>query len=192
MDNVSRYQSVCSSLVESHGTDYIPTVCWQERLPTARRMIYPAVLCKVKHLIRCVRKYRPSCLPLEACIYRKIRCEIFEFIYKKHLRIFLERASRSALTKYTIKSLVYVSTTNIYLEYIGYMFRPVNRSSSGHQSNKSKVLLRYSDPNIYNYIQYKSWYWLKYIVKLILIWQYVYICYMFRPVNRSKHVACML
>ena len=37
------------------------------------------------------------------------------------------------------------------------MFRPVNRSSSGpgHQSNKSKVLLRYWDPNIYNYIQYK-------------------------------------
>ena len=61
---------------------------------------------------------------------------------KGHLKIrlhkFLERASRSALTKYTIKSLVYVSTTNIYLEYIGYMFRPVNRSSSGHQSNKSK------------------------------------------------------
>ena len=48
---------------------------------------------------------------------------------------------------YTIKSLVYVSTTNIYFEYIGYMFRPVNRSSSGHQSYKSKVLLRYWDPN---------------------------------------------
>ena len=27
------------------------------------------------------------------------------------------------------------------LEYRGYMFRPVNRSSSGHQTNKSKVLL---------------------------------------------------
>ena len=79
---------------------------------------------------------------------------------------FLERAARSALTKYTVKSLVYVSTTNIYLEYIGYMFRPVNRSSSSHRSNKSKVLLRYWDPNIYNYIQYKIWYWLKYIVKL--------------------------
>ena len=26
---------------------------------------------------------------------------------------------------------------------IGYMFRLVNRSSSGHQSNKFKVLLRY-------------------------------------------------
>ena len=45
------------------------------------------------------------------------------------------------------------------------MFRPVNRSSSGHQSNKSKVLLRYWDPNIYNYIQYKIWYWIKYVVK---------------------------
>ena len=32
--------------------------------------------------------------------------------------------------EYTIKSLVYVSTTNIYLEYIGYMFRPINKSSS--------------------------------------------------------------
>jgi len=46
------------------------------------------------------------------------------------------------------------------------MFRPANRSSSGHQSNKAKVLLRYWDPNIYNYIQYKIWYWIKYIVKL--------------------------
>ena len=45
------------------------------------------------------------------------------------------------------------------------MFRPVNRSSSGHQSNKSKVLLRYWDPNIYNYTQYKIWYRIKYIVK---------------------------
>ena len=44
------------------------------------------------------------------------------------------------------------------LEYIGYMFRPVNRLSSGHQSSKSKVLLRYWDPNIYSYIQYKIWY----------------------------------
>ena len=34
---------------------------------------------------------------------------------------FLERASRSALMKYTIKSLIYVSATNIYLEYTGYI-----------------------------------------------------------------------
>jgi len=59
---------------------------------------------------------------------------------------------------YTIKSLVYVTTTNFYLEYVGYMFRPVNRSSSGHQSNKSNVLLRYWDPIIDSYIQYKIWY----------------------------------
>jgi len=32
-------------------------------------------------------------------------------------------------------------------EHIGYMFRPVNRSSSGLQQNKSKVLLRNWDPN---------------------------------------------
>ena len=30
------------------------------------------------------------------------------------------------------------------------MFRPVNRSSSGHQYSESKVLFRYWDPNIYN------------------------------------------
>jgi len=46
------------------------------------------------------------------------------------------------------------------------MFRLANRSSSGHKSNKSKVLLRYWDPNIYKYIQYEIWYLLKYIVKL--------------------------
>jgi hypothetical protein len=34
------------------------------------------------------------------------------------------------------------------LEHIGYMFRPVNRSSSGLQQNKSKVMLRNWDPNI--------------------------------------------
>ena len=34
------------------------------------------------------------------------------------------------------------------LEYIGYMFRPVNRSSSGLQQNKSQVLFGYWDPNI--------------------------------------------
>ena len=79
---------------------------------------------------------------------------IYIYIYERER----ERASRSALTKYKMKSLVYVRTTNIYLEYIGYMFRPVNRPSSGHQSNKSKVLLRYWDPNICNYIQYKIWY----------------------------------
>jgi len=34
------------------------------------------------------------------------------------------------------------------MEYIGYMFRPVNRSSSGLQQNKSEALFRYWDPNI--------------------------------------------
>jgi len=73
-------------------------------------------------------------------------CHIFErcicCVAKIFLHSFLERASRSALAKYTIKSLVYVSTTKIFGLYnVGYMFRPVNRSSSGHQSNKSKVLL---------------------------------------------------
>jgi len=35
------------------------------------------------------------------------------------------------------------------LEYIGYIFRPVNRLSSGLQQNKSQVLFRYWDPNIF-------------------------------------------
>jgi len=59
------------------------------------------------------------------------------------------------------------------------MLRPVNRSSSGHQSSKSKVLLRYWDPNIYNYIPYKIWYRIKYIIIQagevygIFIWAYL-------------------
>jgi len=49
---------------------------------------------------------------------------------------------------------VYNKFTNIHqhnnylLDYIGYMFRPANRSSSGLQWNKSKVLLENWDPNI--------------------------------------------
>jgi len=35
------------------------------------------------------------------------------------------------------------------LEHIGFMFRPVNRSSSGLQQNKSKVPLRNWDPNVF-------------------------------------------
>ena len=71
---------------------------------------------------------------------------------------------------YTIKSLIYVSTTDIYLDYIGYMFRPVNRSSSGHQSNKSKVLLRYWD--------------LVYVSTTDIYLDYI--GHMFRPINRSS------
>ena len=37
---------------------------------------------------------------------------------------------------------------NYLLNHIGYMFRPVNRSSSGLQQNTSKVLLENWDPNI--------------------------------------------
>jgi len=52
------------------------------------------------------------------------------------------------------------------LEYIGYMFRPVNRSSSGFQQNKSQVLFKYWDPCIFTVvnIQKKTWYWTKYIM----------------------------
>ena len=42
--------------------------------------------------------------------------------------------------------------SNYLLDHTGYMFRPVNRSSSGLQQNKSKVLLENWDPNIlYSY-----------------------------------------
>jgi len=37
---------------------------------------------------------------------------------------------------------------NYLLGHIDYMFRPVNRSSSGLQQNESKVLLENWDPNI--------------------------------------------
>ena len=37
---------------------------------------------------------------------------------------------------------------NYLLDHTGYMFRPVNRSSSGLQQNKSKVRLENWDPNI--------------------------------------------
>ena len=48
------------------------------------------------------------------------------------------------------------------LEYIGYMFRPVNRSSSGLQQNKSQVLFRYWDPTIFTVVNvHRIWYWIK-------------------------------
>ena len=51
---------------------------------------------------------------------------------------------------------------NYLLDHIGYMFRPVNRSSSGLQQNKSKVLLKNWDPNIlYSLNKYIIWYWIK-------------------------------
>ena len=57
---------------------------------------------------------------------------------------------------------MYVST-QIFIGAIGYLFRPVNRSSSGLQKNKSKVLLRYRDPNVFIVVnEYKIWRWIKY------------------------------
>ena len=48
------------------------------------------------------------------------------------------------------------------LDHIGYMFRPVNRSSSGLQQNKSQVLFRYCDPNIFTAVNvHKIWYRIK-------------------------------
>jgi len=48
------------------------------------------------------------------------------------------------------------------LQYTGYMFRPVNRSSSGLQQNKSQVLFRYWDPNIFTIVNvHKNWHWIK-------------------------------
>jgi len=47
-----------------------------------------------------------------------------------------------------IGSLIYVST-QIFIGAVGYMFRPVNRSS-GFQQNKSRVLLKDLDPNVFH------------------------------------------
>jgi len=48
------------------------------------------------------------------------------------------------------------------LECVDYMFRPVNRSSSGLHRNKSQVLFRYWDPNIFTVVNvHKKWYWIK-------------------------------
>ena len=68
------------------------------------------------------------------------------------IKIILDCKKENGRYLFTIKSLVYVSTTNIYLEYIGYMFRPVNRSSSDLQQNKSKVLFKNRDPNIFTIV----------------------------------------
>ena len=38
------------------------------------------------------------------------------------------------------------------LQYVGYKFRPVNRSSSGLHRNKSQVLFRYWDLNIFTFV----------------------------------------
>jgi hypothetical protein len=48
------------------------------------------------------------------------------------------------------------------LQYICYMFRPVNRTSSGLQQNESQVLFRYGDPNIFAAVNVqKIQYWVK-------------------------------
>ena len=42
-----------------------------------------------------------------------------------------------------------MSAQQIFIGAMGYMFRPVNRSSSGLHQNKSKVLLANWDPNFF-------------------------------------------
>ena len=68
------------------------------------------------------------------------------------------------------------------LEYMGHMFRPVNRSSSGFQQNKSQVMFRYWGPNIFTIVNvYKIWYctkcetcifWLKEVKTWVGIWHF--------------------
>jgi len=62
--------------------------------------------------------------------------------------IFLRRATGIAVMKYITNSLIYVSATIIYWIIRATYFDLFNRSSSGLQQNKSKVLLEYWDPNI--------------------------------------------
>jgi len=55
------------------------------------------------------------------------------------------------------------SSLKYLLEYICYMFRPVNSSSSGLQQSKYQVLFRYWDPNIFTVVNvHKIWYWIKF------------------------------
>ena len=84
--------------------------------------------------------------------------------------------------EYTIQSLVYISITNIYLEYIGYMFRPINKSSSVtllYTSSERFVMpsLKLTASQAKIIYQYKN---LKTKVKItptyvltVLIWQYI-------------------
>jgi len=52
------------------------------------------------------------------------------------------------------------------------MFRPVNRSSSSLQQNKSQVLFRYWDPNIFTAVNvHKNWYWIKCATQNVLLKQ---------------------
>jgi len=73
-------------------------------------------------------------------------------------------ASAQTFANFMINSLIefYDKFTDIrqqhkyLLEYLAYMFRPVNRSSSGHQYSESEVLLDTGIPifSIVNYILY--------------------------------------
>ena len=82
--------------------------------------------------------------------------KIFEVKPKSKIKEDITKCSNELNNKLTRRN----STTNIYWRNIGYMFRPVNRSSSGLHRNKSQVLFRYWDPNIFTIVNvHKNWYW---------------------------------
>jgi hypothetical protein len=61
--------------------------------------------------------------------------------HSQNFRESITKCSNEAYNKITN-----IRQHNKYLfEYIGYMFRPINRSSSGHQKSEPKVLFRYWD-----------------------------------------------
>ena len=64
------------------------------------------------------------------------------------------------------------------LDHMGYMFRPVNRSSSGLRQNKSNVLFRKIGIPIFCTVvkKYKIWYWIKCDMYHILSSARFYIC----------------
>ena len=79
-------------------------------------------------------------------MYQTTRCQVSEDnVYRFMV---LENNFREGITKCSNE--VYNKTTNIrvrqqnkyLLEYISYMFRHVNKSSSGHRLSESKVLFR--------------------------------------------------
>jgi len=96
----------------------------------------------------CTVRMVPCTAPSTPCLKSETLHEMMS-----HLLLFSAHYTnlRDGITKCSNE--VYNKFTNIHqqnkylLERIGYMFRPVNKSSSGLQQNKSKLLLRNWDPN---------------------------------------------
>jgi len=109
---------------------------------------------------------------------RKWRVTLYRRLFS-FLREGITKCSNEVYNKFT----KYTSAQQIFIGAIGYMFRSVNRSSSGLQHNKSNVLLRNWHPNILysckqvkNLVLDKMW-CIDYLVKTIETRVGRYLCY---------------